>query len=66
MPPCSVPHGRLIKCLNTNELFPSSVEAAKMYGIKSRSNITDCCLHKRHSAGKHPKTGEKLYWEYVE
>ena len=62
--PVSSPSGRLVECINTKQLFPSTVEAAKWAHIKSRSNITDCCLGKRKSAGKHPETGEKLYWRY--
>lgn len=64
--PVSSPSGRLVECINTKQLFPSTVEAAKWAHIKSRSNITDCCLGKRKSAGKHPETGEKLYWRYYE
>lgn len=66
MPPCPVPHGRLVRCINTQEIFPSTTSAAKAYKIKSHTNISECCMRKRHSAGKHPETGEKLHWEYVE
>ena len=64
--PVSSPSGKLVECINTKQLFPSTVEAANWAHIKSRSNITDCCLGKRKSAGKHPETGEKLYWRYYE
>ena len=64
--PISSPSGKLVECINTKQLFPSTVEAAKWAHIKSRSNITDCCLGKRKSAGKHPETGEKLHWRYYE
>ena len=64
--PVSSHSGKLVECINTKELFPSTVEAAKWAHIKSRSNITDCCLGKRKSAGKHPETGEKLHWRYYE
>lgn len=64
--PVSSPSGRLVECINTKQLFPSTVEAAKWAHIKSRSNITDCCLGKRKTAGKHPQTGEKLHWRYYE
>lgn len=66
LPPVSVSHGRLVRCINTQELFPSVALAAKAYNIKSHSNVNECCSGKRHSAGKHPETGEKLRWEYVE
>lgn len=64
LPPVPVPHGRLVKCLNTGEIFTSAAEAAKKYNIKSPTNISECCIGKRHSAGKLPNTNEKLYWEY--
>ena len=64
--PVSSPSGKLVECINTKQLFPSTVEAAKWAHIKSRSNITDSCLGKRKSAGKHPETGEKLHWRYYE
>lgn len=66
LPPVPVPHGRLVKCLNTQKIFTSTALAAKEYNIKSSTNISECCAGKRHSAGKHPETGEKLHWEYVE
>lgn len=66
LPPVSVPHGKVVKCINTQEIFSSTVLAAKAYNIKSHTNINECCAGKRHSAGKHPETGEKLHWEYVE
>lgn len=66
MPPVPVPHGKVVKCINTQEIFPSTVLAAKAYNIKSHTNINECCAGKRKSAGKHPETGEKLHWEYVE
>ena len=28
-------------------------------------NISQCCLGKQKSAGKHPITGEKLHWKFV-
>lgn len=55
-----------VKCLETNEIFSSTASAAKAYSIKSCTNISECCSGRRCSAGKHPETGEKLHWEYVE
>lgn len=66
LPPVPVPHGKVVKCINTQEIFPSTASAAKAYNIKSHTNISECCMGKRHSAGKHPETGEKLRWEYVD
>ena len=57
-------HYKKIKCVTTNEIFNSIIEASENYNI-NKSNITQCCRGKRKSAGKHPITGEKLVWEYV-
>lgn len=57
--------GRLVRCINTNQIFHSLSEAAKWCDLKKCSNISECCTGKRKSAGKHPETGEKLTWEFV-
>lgn len=64
--PVPLRSGRLVECIETGELFPSSQKASEWAKLKSRSNITACCLGKRKSAGKHPETGEKLHWCYYE
>ena len=64
--PVPLPSGKLVECIETGELFPSSQKASEWAKLKSRTNITDCCLGKRKSAGKHPETGEKLHWRYYE
>ena len=50
-----------------DEYFWGATEVQQKYGI-SRSTIAQCC--KQHgvykSAGKHPITGEKLHWFYVD
>ena len=51
-------------CQNTGEIFDSIAEACKWAKIVSHSNISECCKGKRKSAGKHPITKEKLYWEF--
>ena len=61
----SHPRSRKVKCLNTGEIFNTAVEAAKHYGLKSRSSITLCCRKDKDSAGKDPISNEKLRWEYV-
>lgn len=66
MPPAPVPNGKLVCCIETGQIFPSTVEAAKWCGLKSKSNIRECCVGIGKSAGKHPITGEKLHWKYVE
>lgn len=60
--------GKLVRCINTGEIFHSIADAARWAGIKSKSTISHCCMGVNHykSAGKHPVTGEKLKWEYVE
>lgn len=59
---------RSVKCLTTNEIFPSISLAAKTYNIKSKGKISESINKNNNvkSAGKHPITGEKLYWEYVD
>lgn len=64
--PVSVPRGKIVRCLETGQIFHSTVEAAKWCGLKSKSGIRECCAGIAKTAGKHPETGEKLHWEYVE
>lgn len=66
MPIVPVPQGKLVRCINTNQIFPSVGEAAKWCNLKSRSGINSCCRGKRKTAGKHPQTEEPLKWEYIE
>ena len=54
-----------IICLTTNEIFNSQKEAGEKYKIFS-SSISSCCSHKLNYAGKHPETGEKMVWAYLE
>lgn len=56
---------RAIICINTLEVFETSVEAGNKYNI-GQSHISAVCRGKRKSAGKHPETGEKLVWQYLE
>lgn len=48
-------------CLNTNEIFESSIEASEKYSINI-NGIRECCLRKRKTAGK--INGEKGVWMY--
>ena len=57
---------RRVRCITTNKVFNSILEASKNYNIKSPSKIGDTCRGKQNYAGKHPVTGEKLKWEYVD
>lgn len=67
MPIVSKYTGKLVRCINTGEIFHSISEAAAWAHIKSKSNIRECCngSGRYKTAGKHPITGEKLKWEYV-
>jgi hypothetical protein len=57
-----------IVCLNTGEIFDCPSEAAKVYHIKCRDNITACCRNKKYtkSIGINNITGEKLVWRYYD
>ena len=57
------PMARPVILVNTGEIFDTAKEAGLCYNT-GRAHITACCKGKRNSAGKHPKTGEKLVWEY--
>ena len=56
--------GYKVRCINTRKVYYSTHEAFRQTGI-DQSLIVKCCLGKAKSAGKHPVTGEKLYWEYI-
>lgn len=64
--PVPVHLGKLVRCIETGQIFHSTVEAAKWAGLKSKSGVRECCVGIVKSAGKHPETGEKLHWEYIE
>ena len=56
--------GKLIHCIELNLTFKTSLEAKAATGIDN-SSILKVCKGQRHSAGKHPDTGEKLHWQYI-
>lgn len=56
---------RSIVCTTTNEIFLSVRDACKKYNIDG-SALIKVCEHRRTSCGKHPVTGQKLVWEYVD
>ena len=64
MPVVARPRAKIVKCINTGELFPCAADASERYKI-CRSNITSCCNGSMKSAGKHPITKEPMKWEYV-
>lgn len=58
-------NSKAVECITTGEVFNSISEAARTYGI-IQGNISKCLKGERKSAGKHPKTGEKLFWKFAE
>lgn len=59
------PKSKKVICVTTNEVFDYINEAERKYNV-AHQDIGKCCRGKRKSAGKHPVTGERLKWEYVE
>ena len=59
------PRARKVKCITTGKEFDTVKEAGEYYSI-NKSNITACCRGKRNYCGKHPVTGEKLKWKYID
>ncbi len=54
-----------VRCKNTGNIFMSQNEGAKWCGLRSKG-LNPHLRGVTKSAGKHPITGEKLYWEYVD
>lgn len=54
---------KAVICIETNQVFSSTLEAEKELGIP-QSSISRCCNKKIKSAGK--LDGIKLHWEYLE
>ena len=54
-----------IYCIELNEIFLGGQDAGNKHQINS-GNISSCCNGKVKSAGKHPITGSKLHWLYIE
>lgn len=50
-----------VQCITTGQIFLSTKEVEEQWGIDG-SSIRKCIRGERHSAGKHPQTGEKLSW----
>ena len=59
-------HARKIICLNTMQIFDCIKDGARWCKRKNSSDIIRVCKNERKSAGKHPETGEKLVWMYLE
>ena len=62
------PQARKVKCITTDKEFSCIKEAIEFYSLKehTKSSIISCCQGKLKSAGKHPGTGEKLVWKYID
>ena len=56
---------RKVKCITTDKEFNCLKEASEYYNV-AYQNISACCRGKQKSAGKHPDTGEKLVWKYID
>ena len=58
--------GKKIICLNTGEVFPTMMDAARWCGLSNSSSIGQICNHtgQRKTAGKQPITKEKLKWGF--
>lgn len=58
-----------VKCLNTGEVFECQQFAANWCKMSKPSDIKRSILKStdehKYSAGRHPETKEKLYWEFV-
>lgn len=54
-----------VYCSELNMTFQTISDAAKYTGAQ-RSNIQKCLRGKRHTAGIHKETNQKLHWEKVE
>lgn len=56
-----------VKCITTGRYFNSQKEACKEYNISTSSlSMALSDKYTKKYAGKHPITGGKLYWEYVD
>ena len=60
------PSSRKVQCITTGRKFNCIKEAAEYYLLDSYKHISTCCKGKRNYCGKHPVTGEKLVWKYLD
>ena len=57
---------RKVQCITTGKKFNCIKEAGEYYLLNSYKEISQVCKGKRKSCGKHPVTGEKLKWRYID
>ena len=60
----SNPRSKYVYCYELDQVFGSTREAEREIGVSYRS-IVNCANGKQKYAGKHPVTGEKLTWVYL-
>ena len=58
-------NSKKVFCVELNQYFLSMSEASCVSGV-SINGISRCCNGKQKYAGKHPQTGEKLHWIYID
>jgi hypothetical protein len=57
---------KYVRCINTGKVFNSINDACEWCGLaKNSGSLRNVLYGLAYTAGKHPKTGEKLRWEYV-
>lgn len=60
---------RAVQCIETGEIFPTLTLASQWCnpgGSNLRSHIAAQIQGKRNYCGRHPETGEKLHWRYID
>ena len=55
-----------VRCITTGEVFSSIEDAYLWCKMQSSGSIRANLQGKQKTAGKHPKTGKPLKWEFVE
>lgn len=55
-------NGKPVMCITDGRIFNSMSEARREYG---GTNIPACCRGERKHSGRHPVTGEKCRWKFV-
>lgn len=55
---------KMVKCIETEEIFPSLVEAARFAGVNPNS-LCACLKTKTRQSGRHPVSKLPLHWEEV-
>lgn len=56
---------KVIYCIELDKVFKTSIAAWEETGV-DYSSILKVCKGERQSAGKHPQTGAKLHWKFID